>query len=396
MAEQSFNPEDPQTIKLWSKTLAYETFARTWSSKLIGKSDNSIIQIKNDTSRSAGDEVKCFIRMLPQGEGILGDNILEGSEEGLSFFEFKFRIDQLRHAFAYKGRMSQQRVTFNIQQQCKNALRDWWAIRRDREVFTQLCGYTGGQVIERGETYAGDNLAYTGRNPTFAPSAGNHFFVKPSTDASKTGEALVAADFTATGVNANSSAAQIETFLNTASDYTFDVNVLNDMVYKATTMSPLMRPASISDGEFRGENMFVLIIDAAQARDLRKDLGEDKWRGIYRDAMQGGKTSKNPIFDGSIGIFNNVIIHKSNRICPGVDANGNALKNVRRAVFLGAQAGVTGFGQKSSINSYEWVQEPFDYKDKRGIAAGNIAGVSKVRYNNNDFGTLVCSTHANT
>ena len=54
-----------------------------------------------------------------------------------------------------------------------------------------------------------------------------------------------------------------------------------------------------------------------------------------------------------------------------------------------------GFGKGSGINTYQWVQEPFDYKDKRGIAAGNISGLSKVRYTNGqDFGVLVCSTHA--
>ena len=308
MAEVTFNPESSQTIKMWDTTLAYETFAQTWFSKFIGKSDNSIIQIKNDFSRGAGDELKTFIRMLPKGRGVLGDNVLEGMEEGLSFFEFKFKIDQLRHAFAYKGRMSQQRVTFNIQNQCKNALRDWWSMRRDREVFIQLSGYTGGLVEERGELYDGSDLAYSGRNKSVAPNPENHFIIDTS---ARTGMTIGA-----TPADSLDDAVAKETALETATGSVFDVNVLDNLIYKATTMSPMMRAPMIRDGEYRGENMFCIIIDPAQKRDLRKSVGDDKWRGIQRDALQGGKTSKNPIFTGAIGIYNNVVIHVSNRNLP--------------------------------------------------------------------------------
>ena len=52
------------------------------------------------------------------------------------------------------------------------------------------------------------------------------------------------------------------------------------------------------------------------------------------------------------------------------------------------------FGRDSGANTFSWVEEPFDYKNQLGVAAGSKFGAKKTRYNGSDFGAIVISTRA--
>jgi N4-gp56 family major capsid protein len=77
-----------------------------------------------------------------QGEGIEGDATLEGNEEALQFFDDNVRINQLRHATRIKGRMTEQRVPYNLRRVSRDRLADWWAQRMDVAFFNHICGNT--------------------------------------------------------------------------------------------------------------------------------------------------------------------------------------------------------------------------------------------------------------
>jgi N4-gp56 family major capsid protein len=105
--------------------------------------------------------------------------------------------------------------------------------------------------------------------------------------------------------------------------------------------------------------------------------------------MNGGNVTKNPIFTGALGMYNGVVLHESTRV-PAAPTNGN----VRRAVLLGAQAGVMAFGRGYGKNTYSWEEEMFDYGNQLGVAAGSIAGMTKTRFNGSDFASIVVPTYA--
>lgn len=81
--------------------------------------------------------------------------------------------------------------------------------------------------------------------------------------------------------------------------------------------------------------------------------------------MTGGEVEDNPIFDGSLGMYNGTIIHSDYRITQGVDsvsstvrtfsAGSAAESNVRRAVFAGAQAAMCAYGRDNAPDRYTWV-----------------------------------------
>ena len=167
MADSNWGVNSPEAVKLWSRRLWHESLKQTYISKFMGRDSNSVLQVVEDTSKSEGDRVRCTLRMLLNGDGISGDDTLEGNEEALVTFTDDLIIDQLRHAVRSNGRMSEQRVPFSVRNEARLALQDWQADRWVTWFFNQLCGNT-----------AVTDTRYTGLQSTLAPDADHHFVMK--------------------------------------------------------------------------------------------------------------------------------------------------------------------------------------------------------------------------
>lgn len=109
---------------------------------------------------------------------------------------------------------------------------------------------------------------------------------------------------------------------------------------------------------------------------------------IQKAALQGGNSSKNPIYTGALGEYAGVVLHEANRVV-------TPATSVYRAVLCGAQAAVLCTGRKTSSKlEATWVEELFDFKNQLGVAGGLIFGLKKTRFNSLDFGTIVVSTYS--
>lgn len=64
----------------------------------MGTSKDSLIYVKSELNKSAGDRIRVALRMQLNGDGVQGDSTLEGQEEALVTFNDNLFIDQLRHA----------------------------------------------------------------------------------------------------------------------------------------------------------------------------------------------------------------------------------------------------------------------------------------------------------
>jgi N4-gp56 family major capsid protein len=349
MASTSYGVNHDLAVKLWSKKLFQEALKATYFSKFMGKGTGNIVQIKDETSKSAGDKITVGLRMQLSGDGVQGDGTLEGNEEALSTYADAVYIDQLRHAVRSAGKMSEQRVPFSVREEAKDGLRDWWQDRLDTWFFNQLCGNTLSTL----------GTKFTGNQAAIAPSSGKQIWADGTTD-----ETLTSA-----GV--------------------FNLNLIDKCVEKAKTASPLIRPVKVG-----GKDKFVMFLHPYQVYDLRTTTSDGQWLDIQKAAMSGGDVSKNAIYDGSLGEYNGVILHESTRIPGGVNSTTSAaVASTRRAVFCGAQAAVMAYGKDDS-GEMSWVEELFDYGNQLGVSAGMIAGLKKTRFNSADFGTIVVSTYA--
>jgi N4-gp56 family major capsid protein len=350
MAATNFGVNDPLAVKLWSKKLTVEVLKETWIMNFAGTNSDSMVQIKDETQKSAGDKITYGLRMQLLSAGVQGDGTLEGNEEALVTYSDAVLINQLRNAVRSAGRMSQQRVPFSVRDEALSGLRDWYADRFDNAGFTQLCGFTPQT-----------NTSFTGNNATISTDAAHHKFTNNTAD-----EAIVT-----TG--------------------TFTLGVIDFAVEAAKVLTPAIRPVRSGGREY-----YLGFLHPYQVTDMRSNTSTGQWLDIQRAALTGGEVDDNPIFDGSLGVYNGVILHSDYRVQQGVNSTNaaTAVATVRRAVLAGAQALMMAYGRDNGVGRFTWVEELFDYENELGVSVGTIYGLKKTVFNSADFAAIVMSSYA--
>lgn len=368
MAISTIGVNDPLAVRAWSKKLAVEVSKATAIAPLIGTSTNSIIQLKDEAQKSSGDSVRFGLRTQLMGDGVSEGVSLEGNEEALSTLNDTVVINELAHAVRVKneGTIDQQRVLFNLRTEAKDGLTDWYSDRLSSMFFTHVCGYTANQMNFEGHVIAMNPVRWGFNKPT-APT--DKRIIRPN---GKTKD---------------------EDLTNQDG---FNLNLIDKAVERAKLANPKVRPVRVN-----GENVYVLYLHPMQVTALRTNTATGQWLDIQKAAYQGSR-AKNPIFDGSLGMYNGVVLREAEHITEGVNsADPDApVANVRRAVLLGAQAGVIAFGKDRGPTRYKIVEELFDYERELGVAAKTLIGMKKTNFKlpgsdvgTQDFGTIVISTY---
>jgi N4-gp56 family major capsid protein len=170
-----FASNDALTRKKWARDLFSILLKGIEFNDLIGTSNQSIVQLKKDLGKGEGDEITFGIRLPLVGEGIVGYDTVEGNEEKMIFRNFKMTVEELNHAVDTGGKMEEQRIPYNLLQEGKDALQEWWQDKLSDMLFAQLCGDTTYTVA--GKTFA--------QVPT-APDTYHHFKVNDVAEASMT------------------------------------------------------------------------------------------------------------------------------------------------------------------------------------------------------------------
>lgn len=353
MADTNYGVNHPQAQKLFSKALFHDIIGESYVGKFMGKGDGSLIQIKSETQKDAGDKITFGLRALLSGDGVTEGTTLEGAEEAMVNYPDSVLINQLRHAVRSAGEMSEQRVPWSVREEARMALKDWWVERMETVFANQLTGYT-----------TASDGRYTGFNSTTAPTSGRLIV-----GGSETGE----------------------TSLSATTTHAIKLADLDKAVAIAKTTSATrqrIRPVKIA-----GKDHYVAFLHPDQIYQLRRDASTqgNLW-DVLRSQLQGGDIKDNPLITGAMFMYNNVIVHEWSYL---PNTTGNASNtNYRRGVFCGAQAAVAAFGQNGGPNKMTWNEKAFDYGDRLGVAAGMIFGAKKTVLNSVDFGTIVLAGYA--
>lgn len=353
MAITAFGTNDNQTVKLWSSLTMREALKSTLMNKFLGTGKGAILQRLTELEKTAGDTIKYDLLMQMVGAGVTGDNRMRDNEEALVYYQDSVAIDQLRNAHAFR-RMSQQRTLHDMRMDAKTNLSEWFSGVYDTYMFDYLCGNTSRSFA----------------NTATAPDA-DHYIL--SGDVANSG--TIATDEASLGTNDQIQLADL--------DYAKE---------SAKTLTPPIRPVMIDGGEY-----FVAVLHSYSVTDLRLDVANSaytSWPDIQMYANKRGLD--NPIFSGALGVYNGMIIYESTRIYSPV-------ANVRRNLFLGAQAGVFAIGSAyDSIesqrvgkdNMMSWFEQTDDYGNEKGISVGCIFGMKATVFNSKDFGKIVISSYA--
>jgi len=352
MATTSYGVNDALAVKLWSKMLDSEALKATEIAPLIGDDTNSIIQRKMETSKGPGDRVTFALRMQLTGDGFTENETAEGNGEALTTYSDNLLINELGHVVGVKSENSidAQRVPFDLREEARDGLAEWFSKRMSVSFFNQVCGYT-----------AESRTKYTGLNATVAPSSTR--IIRQSSQA--TDQALTSND-------------------------KFSLDLIDKAKEMAATATPKVRPIRIN-----GADKYVVYLHDYQITDMRISTSTGQWLDIQKAAMAGMESSKSPIYSGALGEYNGCILRQAIDVTQGVNSStGAAISTVRRAVLLGAQAAVCAYGQKNSPTKYRWNEELLDHKRRLEVSAWSIMGCKKTVYNSTDFGTVVISTYA--
>lgn len=343
-----------EQLTAWSRQFWQEARNKSFIMSFAGDGPNSMIQRITEL-RKTNDGARAVITLISdsQGDGVVGDNTLEGNEEALSSHDQVIRLDQLRHAHRSQGKMAEQKSVVRFRNEAKDKLTYWAADRHDQLAFLALSGVSFAYKTN-GAARVGSQLAQLSyAADVTAPSSGRFF----NWDASA--NALVAGDTSTVAADDTPS-------------WKFLVQA------KAQCTDSYMRP-------LRDDNGVELYNVFMTPRGIAKLKQDDDFIKAWRHAQERGDS--NPIFKGTAlggkkGIYIdglNILeyrhVFNTRGLADGSKWGSGGHIEGQRVLFCGAQA--LGF---ADIGMADWEEKYFDYGNSPGIAVGKISGLLKPRF----------------
>lgn len=379
MALTNFGTLTGDQLQMWSREFWKVARNQSFINQFAGTGSNAMVQrITELTKNQKGTKANITLLADMTGDGITGDNTLEGNEEALRAYDITIELDQLRFANRIAGRMTDQKTVVNFREQSRDALAYAMADRCDQLAFLTLSGvaYThknnGGLRTTSGN--AGHELVdLEFASDVSAPTSARHQRVSGTT--------LAAGDTTAV----------------TASDKLAYRHVVELKAYAKDNYIRGIRGAG-------NQETFHMFVTPQQMADLKLD--SDFLANVRNAGVRGGSNS---LFAGSSSLMvDGVMIHEFRHVfntsgatsgasgnagAAGYKWGANANVNGARALFCGAQALAL-----ADIGLPEMVEDTFDYGNQSGISVGKIFGLRKPKYNSDisgsvqDFGVICLDT----
>lgn len=354
MAATEFALNATLAVQRWSASLAKEAEKKQYFRKFMGTGPDSMIVVKTELNKGAGEKITYGLRMKLDGDGIEGDNQIEGTsaETALDFYADYVFIDQRRKGTKSKGKMSEQRVPYNMRKEGRDALSIWFAEDYDEQIMMYLAGARGVDASFH------TPLGYTGRaNNTLTSPDSSHVIYA--------GNASGLSDIDALDK--------------------MEIGIVEKLVSKVETLDPMIQPFRIN-----GEKKYVLLMHTWNAYDLRTSISENDWLRIHRD-IDGMNT---PIYKNALGEYAGMILHKHRNVIRFDSTTGCASGiTASRSLCLGAQAGTIAWGGASAMGRYSWNEEKDDRGNQLVITAGAMYGAKKNRFNSMDFGVIAVDAY---
>lgn len=343
---------DANRQELWSKDLMDDVMRDVQNvMRFAGEDDNNVVQIKRELKKEGGDTQNFMMVGRLRGDGVTGDNELEGNEESQKSFNEQVAIDQIRNAIRLTGKLDAQKVVYSQIEKARESCRVWMKEFLARQLFFKLGGVTNTTLNDTTLRVVGGRAAWS-NTPDFIPDA----------DEAYTGARL-------RYMNAG--------HLTTAS-LTSSHTMTLDVVTEAATMATLAQPG-IQKISGDGEDFYVMYLHPLQARDIRKS---SDWKTAQENART--RSDSNPVFRGALGYWSNVLLLE-NEFIPFLDVSvvGNSFRgaatgtdcavDAARAVLCGRGAVLMA----EASNPDALVMETFDYKNIEGVAISFIGGIQK-------------------
>lgn len=308
--------------------------------RYMGMNENSIIHVKEDLTKKAGDGITIPLITELSGAGQTGNGLLEGNEEALGNYGHKIDIATRRHAVA---------VTDNDQQFTGIPLRDaakeqlkLWAMKKLRTDIINALGSKSGTVY--GSASEGTKDAWLVANS----------------------DRVMFGDGTVGGFTDHSA----DLLLVTAS-MKLTKEVVSKAKAKAEISTPIIRPVTVGEDS----ETYVMFVGSGAFRDLKTDLAT-----TLQNAQERGDS--NPLFNDGDLMYDGVIIRKIQEIA-AIGTVGASSARVEPYFLCGAQSLGVAWAQKTKSTT-----DTRDYGFVKGVGIHEMLGVEKLIYNGKDHGVF--------
>jgi N4-gp56 family major capsid protein len=375
MARTIVGLNDPKAVKKYSAFMAVDVAKKSyWSKKFMGEGEEASMPIQQltDLETDSGEYISFDLSMQLKMQPVEGDDVLENKEEDLKFYTDGIYIDQMRGGVNAGGRMTRKRTIHSLRKTARRRSSDWWQRAFDELIFMYGSGARG---INADFIYP---TAYTGfaNNPFTAPDSEHIAYAGSATQKSEV-LAAGAHNMTLTEID---KAVAISAMMGGGSGggaAGTDGNI----------QTPKIQPIMIN-----GERHFVCLMNPWQVYDVRTASAAGQWLDIQK-AAAGAEGRKSPIFKGTLGMYNNVVLHEHESVIRFNDYGAGSVE-AARALFMGVQSMVLAFGTAGTGLRFSWHEESRDNGNQAIISTSSIFAVKKVTFNGKDFGMYAIDTAA--
>jgi len=327
------------TVQQWDDQFFTEHLSENRFAGEMGTSQSSIIQVKEDLTKKAGDSVTFALVNKLSGAGVTDGSTLEGNEESLDSRSFKLTINERAHGVR-SNRWENQISAINLRKAAKASLKDWSMENTRDRVLDALASINGVAYGSASEANKDAWLVDNADRVLFGAAKSNN--------------------------SSNDHSASLANIDNTNDKLT--PGAISLMKRIASTASPKIRPVMDSYAK-NGRKYYVMYVGSLTFRDLRENSAIQQ---AQREVSLSSENSR--LFKGGDILWDNVIVKEIEDIAvlSGVGAAGI---DVAPAYLCGAQA--LGYGVAERWKSAE---ETFDYGRKKGCAIMEMGGIEKLTF----------------
>ncbi len=302
--------------------------------ELMGTGSSSIIQVKEDLAKKAGDSLTYALVNRLTNAATTGTNTLEGNEEDMASRSLRVYVDKRRNAVRV-AEMEEQKSAIGLRSAARPVLMEWATEDTRDQYLTALGSLNGTAFVNRtaaiADAWLVDNVDRVQFGAVAAPSA---------TDLSS-----ALAD------------------LDTTSDL-FNTVALDAMILKAKTCNPKIRPM---EDKGNGKRYYVALANPHAFKNLRDSMDTE----VLATTVVQMQASK--LFDGGDLMWNGCIVKEIDNVPIYTNIGNGATTEVTPVYLLGAQALAYAIAKR-----WKSATEEFDYGDKHGIAVESIYGIRKM------------------
>ncbi len=342
------------TVEQWDDKFFTEYLTENRFAGEMGTSESSIIQVKENLTKKAGDRVNyALVNRLTQ-DAVTGRSVMEGNEEDMASRSYEQSVNKRRNAVRF-AEVDEQFSAISLREASKSVLKDWSLKDTEELIIQALASINGTNFADADSTARDAWLADNTDRVYFASGYAGATHATGLLEQDTSNDKLTASDISA-------------------------------MKYKArVTANPKVRPIRSEDN---GRHYYMLYVDPRCFRDLKTDTAFSQ---VQREVSL--EMENNRLFKGGDLLWDGVIIKEVPEM---YDVLGDAMANlgdsstteIGCAFLCGAQAIAAAYARR-----WKSTTEEFDYGDKHGVEISSIYGIGKMQFGSGTTDTADLKDH---